>query len=214
VAAFRLFDHIQHRLRVADLAASDAEITRLTAYIEILTKWNRRINLTALALDDPSDAAIDRLIVEPVLGSRHVWPYDQTLLDLGSGGGSPAIPLGIMRPALRLTMVESRMRKAAFLREAVRTLELEGAAVENDRYERLSGRAALAGSMDVVSFRALRAVDELWAVVRHCLAPGGRVFWFGAPNDIQLPDGFVQSHRLPLDSGKDSWLAIAARQRP
>jgi 16S rRNA (guanine527-N7)-methyltransferase len=205
-------EHIHERLRRAGASATPEEVAKLAGYLERLAVWNRRINLTAFKLDDPSDEAIDRLIIEPVLASSSVWPNDQTLLDLGSGGGSPAIPLKLMRPWVRLTMVESRARKAAFLREAVRTGGLVDVSIENERYERLIDRPEFRGPMDLISFRAVRADDELWGVIRACLAPSGRILWFGAPAEtLELPSPFVELARERLGAADASWLVVAGR---
>ena len=104
----------------------------LASYYELLTRWNKKINLTSI---ENLDEAIDRLLLEPLVASRHVSPSAGSLMDVGSGGGSPAIPLKLALPRLRLTMVESKARKSAFLREAVRHLGLGNATVETARYE-------------------------------------------------------------------------------
>ena len=93
----------------------------LTAYYELLARWNRKINLTSL---DNLDEAIDRLILEPIAASRYLPASAKLLMDVGSGGGSPAIPFKLAVPRLRLTMVEAKARKSAFLREAIRHLGL------------------------------------------------------------------------------------------
>src|SRR5262245_60756251 len=97
----------------------------LTAYFELLRKWNRKIALTSLPVEDAGDEAIDRLLIEPVVASKFLIQQRGSALDIGSGGGSPAIPLKLACPGLSLRMVESKTRKAAFLRETVRTLELD-----------------------------------------------------------------------------------------
>ena len=124
------------------------------------------MNLTAFSLDYPSADAIDRLLIEPFLVAgllrAHIEPIPgPLLLDLGSGGGSPAIPLKIGLPNLKLLMVESRGKKAAFLREAIRQVGLTRAEVLNVRIEALAG---LAGQMvpDFVSVRAVRTDREFW----------------------------------------------------
>ena len=87
----------------------------LEAYFQLLTQWNAKINLTALPLDPPTDETFDRLLVEPLAASKQIPTHTPSVwFDLGSGGGSPAIPLKIARPALRLTMIESKERKSAF----------------------------------------------------------------------------------------------------
>jgi 16S rRNA (guanine527-N7)-methyltransferase len=91
---------------------------RLVTYFDLLFRWNQKINLTSLT---NIDEAIDRLLLEPVAAAREL-AHSPSIIDLGSGGGSPAIPLALALSAPRLVMVESRSRKAAFLREAVREL--------------------------------------------------------------------------------------------
>ncbi len=108
-------------------------LSPLEAYFRLLTQWNAQINLTSLPLNEPSDAAFDRLLVEPLAAARQIPDASQVWYDLGSGGGSPAIPLKIARPALKLTMIESKERKAAFLREAIRTVGLAGTIVLTER---------------------------------------------------------------------------------
>jgi len=159
---------------------SAAEVELLCAYFGLLAKWNRRLNLTALGVDPPTDEAIDRLLVEPTAAVHAVASNDARLVDLGSGGGSPAIPLKIGAPQLHLVMVEAKVRKSAFLRDAIRQLGLAGAEVENARFEQLLTRADLHEAADIVSVRAVRPDRQLWNTVLAFLKPGGRVFWFGS----------------------------------
>src|SRR6185436_3405002 len=108
-------------------------------YLALLSKWNRTINLTSLDLEPPSDEAIDRLLVEPIAASYSAGE-PQMVIDLGSGGGSPAIPFWIQLPSSKLTMVESRSRKCAFLREAVRQIRPGRATALDLRFEELIGK--------------------------------------------------------------------------
>ncbi len=146
-------DRLARRARRAKAPLTIAMLDPLEAYFRLLTLWNAKINLTALALDPPTDETFDRLLVEPLAAAPHVTRGQtgsdrcqtprqggggqtgvrhltdpSVWFDLGSGGGSPAIPLLIARPTMRLTMIESKTRKAAFLREAVRAVGLAEAA--------------------------------------------------------------------------------------
>ena len=67
------------------------QVEKLCAYFGLLAKWNKRLNLTALSVDPPTDEAIDRLLVEPAMAIQAVESTDLSLIDLGSGGGSPAV---------------------------------------------------------------------------------------------------------------------------
>ena len=140
----------------------------LETYYQLLTKWNAKINLTAFRLTpEGDDAAIDRLIIEPVVAARYIPENARTLLDAGSGGGSPAIPLKLASANLGLRMVEVKTRKAVFLREAVRALGLRDAEVETSRFEELLPRAELHEALDLVSIRAVRVSERLAVVMRH-----------------------------------------------
>jgi 16S rRNA (guanine527-N7)-methyltransferase len=134
------------------------------------------MNLTAFDLSAPSDEALDRLLIEPVAGAALVRPGDRRALDIGSGGGSPAVPLTLAASFSEMVLVEVRAKKSAFLREVVRTLELS-ARVEVARVEDLA--VPIGGQVDVISFRAVRADAGVWRSVDRLLAPAGRVLWFG-----------------------------------
>lgn len=152
----------------------------LLSFYELLERWNRKINLTALS--DP-DEAIDRLLLEPVAAARVIdYPAGQDVLDVGSGGGSPAIPLAVaLGPATRLTMVEVKVRKSAFLREAIRHLALPNASVENSRYEELLSTPHMLERFDLVSVRAVRVESKVLMTLQAFLKSGGRLLLFRGP---------------------------------
>lgn len=175
--------------RIADRASrvgapiDDALAGKLADYLELLARWNRTINLTALAVDPPGDEAIDRLVVESIVASRHVRADETRVLDVGSGGGSPAIPLKLAVPRLHFVLVESRSRKAAFLREAARQLSLDHVSVENRRLEDV----ALSPAADVVTMRAVRADAALMASVTQLARPDGRLLMFASSATARPP---------------------------
>jgi len=181
MSARDLRSRVERRLQKASATRLRPEqIDQLCAYIGLLAKWNKRLNLTALSVDPPTDEAIDRLLVEPAMAIQAVEPTDSSLIDLGSGGGSPAIPMKIGAPQLKLVMVEAKARKSAFLRDAIRHLGLTQAEVENARFEQLLTRQELHEASDIVSVRAVRPDRQLWNPVLAFLKPAGRVFWFGS----------------------------------
>jgi 16S rRNA (guanine527-N7)-methyltransferase len=150
---------------------------KLVAYFELLQHWNKKINLTAIS--DP-DEAVDRLLLEPVVAAVRL-PKAPRLADLGSGGGSPAIPLALALNASQLLMVESRSRKAAFLREALREIGLSGT-VESARFEDVSRLPLYASLFDVVSMRAVRADSAALDAAAHFLRSKGVVALFRGPD--------------------------------
>ena len=169
------------------------------SYYELLDRWNRKINLTAL--DDP-DEAVDRLLLEPILAARHLPRSDGRMMDIGSGGGSPAIPMKLAAsPSASLTMVEVKARKSAFLREAIRVLELPNTSVETTRYEELLTRPELHESFDVLSVRAVRVELRTLLTLQAFLKTGGSLFMFRGPSGPAQPDtvpmlSWVSTHPL------------------
>lgn len=160
----------------------------LVSYYELLSRWNQKINLTAL--DDP-DEAIDRLLLEPLVAAKHVPEGETKIIDVGSGGGSPAIPLKLARPSASLWMVEAKVRKAAFLREAARHLNLARTHVESARYQELLSRPELHEAMDIVTIRAVRVEPAVLTSLQAFLEPGGGIFLFCGPGGTEAPQTLV-----------------------
>jgi len=136
----------------------------------------------------------------------------EVVVDLGSGGGSPAIPLKIARPTLKLTMIESKERKSAFLREAIRVLGLAGATVRTERFEAVAGSAEHQGSADFVTVRAVRADQDLFEMVGKILKEGGQLLLFReAHSPTADPGGFKRVKTVPLIDIPPSFLCIYSR---
>ncbi len=149
--------------------------TRLAGYVALLFRWNERMNLTAL---DAGDRGLERLIVEPLIAARCIPAAARTMVDIGSGGGSPAIPVKIARPELFLRMVESRTRRAAFLRETVRRLKLAGTRVENCRFGALADRPDMWEAHDVLSVRGVRVDGSGAGKLQEMVKPHGVLLVF------------------------------------
>ena len=189
-------ERLAKRARKANLSLDPRSSEALAAYYRLLEFWNEKVNLTAFSLKDAPDEAIDRLLVEPLVAARHLHgahghgphlgPHPR-LLDIGSGGGSPAIPLKIAIPSLHLVMVESKTRKSAFLREAIRHLNLADASVETVRAEDLLTRPELHESQDLVSVRAVRLEQKLLTSIQAFLRLGGRILLFRASAGTDSP---------------------------
>jgi 16S rRNA (guanine527-N7)-methyltransferase len=201
-------DRLGERLHIAGLpdALRSDEFAQLERYYQLLNRWNPRINLTSLSLPDFPAATLDRLLVEPLVAAGSLEDIPFSWFDLGSGGGSPAIPLKVVRAALRLTMVESSSRKAAFLREAIRVVGLSGALVLEARVEALA-QSVESGTVEIVTVRAVRIDEDLVAAISHVLKVGGRLLLFGSGTE-PAPAGFqmVELKTLPGDGGKLSVL--------
>jgi 16S rRNA (guanine527-N7)-methyltransferase len=190
-------DALQGRAAAIGVTVEDADIAKLQRYYELLARWNRTINLTGLPLEGFPDTTIDRLIIEPLLAAEFLNSTVFDWADLGSGGGSPAIPLKIVRPTPRLSLIESKDRKSAFLREAVRSLNLTDVSVLVDRLESMP--ATLRHSFDLVTVRAVRLDLSVAEAVRNLLKPAGRLFVFGRTR--QDLAGLQPTESVPMPSG-------------
>jgi 16S rRNA (guanine527-N7)-methyltransferase len=186
----------------------------LASYYDLLSRWNRKINLTAL--DNP-DEAIDRLLLEPVIAAKAIaGPGSRELMDVGSGGGSPAIPLALALGAdVRLTMVEVKARKSAFLREAVRQLGLRGAFVETSRHEELLARPELLEKFDLLSLRAIRVEPKILMTLQAFIRPGGQLLLFrgpAGPEHLQVIHPLAWESTHPLVETLQSRLSILRKR--
>ena len=163
---------------------SDELVEKLDTFYTLLFRWNQKMNLTSIG--DP-DEAIDRLVLEPLLAARHIPASATRLMDVGSGGGSPAIPLKLALPQLHLTMVEAKVRKSAFLREASRQLGLAATEVETTRVEELLARPQLHEAFDLISMRAVRIESRMLNTIQAFLKPSGHVLLFRGPHGPAEP---------------------------
>jgi len=178
---------------LAALQLEPALAAPLLAYLALLDRWNRTYNLTAVR--DPAD-----MVARHLLDSLAMLPFvgDGALADLGTGPGLPGIPLAIARPQLQVTLVESNGKKARFLREAVRTLQLRNARVAESRIESLDEPAAY----DAITARALATLPLIVELGGSLLKPAGRLLAMkGARPDEEiaaLPEGWRVDgvHRL------------------
>lgn len=189
---------LRSRLQHVGLSAEPGFFRGAERYYSLLRRWNRTTNLTALPLEDFPDRTLDRLFVEPLQAAELVEDSPLACVDVGSGGGSPAIPLKLARPSLRVTLVESVAKKTAFLREAVRELGLVQTEVVTARIEDVV--MARLNSADLVLVRGVRADQQLAAALAKLVKPGGRILRFGAASE-PVPGGFCEVERRSLTTG-------------
>jgi 16S rRNA (guanine527-N7)-methyltransferase len=149
--------------------------SRLAEYGNLLHRWNRRTNLTAIG---DEEGILGRHLVECVAASQAI-PEGATLLDFGSGAGLPGIPVAICRPELRVTLAESQGKKAAFLREAARV-------VGGGRIEVFAGRVAQMGErrFDLVTMRAVDRMEGAIAEAVGRVTSGGWLVLFAATGTV------------------------------
>jgi 16S rRNA (guanine527-N7)-methyltransferase len=208
-------ERLTRRARRADVQIPPALSESLEQYYRLLALWNPKINLTGLALAPPEDATFDRLLVEPLAAARHVPSGPLHTVDIGSGSGSPAIPLALACPGLAIRMVESKTRKAVFLTEAIRHLQIQQATVETARFEQLLSRPDLHEAADIVTVRAVRVEARTLMTLQAFLKPTGQLFWFRSasgpsrPSNVAPPLRWLATH--PLLETNSSRLVVLAK---
>jgi 16S rRNA (guanine527-N7)-methyltransferase len=160
---------------------SDRRLEAVGTYLDLLLKWNSRINLTAVR---DSEKIITRHFGESLFAARHLFPNPQqkkmTAIDIGSGAGFPGLPLKIWHEALELTLAESNQKKAVFLREVARTLQLVGVTVLAERAERISSTA------DLLILRAVEHFENILPTARRLLNTRGRLVLLIGDAQVQL----------------------------
>ena len=151
---------------------SPVQIRHISMYIDLLLRWNARINLTAVR--EP-ERIVTRHFGESIFVARHLFPQAEVgaetrphVIDVGSGAGFPGLPIKIWAPHIHLTLIESSQKKATFLREVVRGLGLSNVDVFAGRAEAFPGPKG-----DVVTFRAIECFDLILHVAAGLLADSG-----------------------------------------
>ena len=151
-------------LTAAGSAPLDIKVSKqFTTYLTLLQKWNARTNLTAIR---DEEGILSRHFLESILCAQALPDDIHSLLDFGSGAGIPGIPIALMRVNLLVTLAESQNKKAAFLREAVRTLSLN-TKVHSGRAEDLKER------FDCITLRAVDKMEKAVPAAIDLLAPNG-----------------------------------------
>ena len=146
------------------LGIDPAHAPALLAYLDLLARWNKTYNLTAIR--DPCEMLGKHLLDSLAM---HSYFTQANLADLGTGPGLPGIPLAIIRPEAAVSLVESNGKKTRFLREVVRQLGLKNVTVIESRAEAV----AEPGRYQAITARAMDRLAGILAVGGHLLAPDG-----------------------------------------
>jgi 16S rRNA (guanine527-N7)-methyltransferase len=152
---------------------SPDQLANISTYIDLLIRWNARLNLTAIR--EPEQIVI-RHFGESLFTARHlplddtVAPPPVTVADVGSGAGFPGIPIKLWAPGVSLTLIESSHKKATFLREVSRSLTLTDIDIQPKRAEEISGT-----HFNVVTLRAVERFESILPIANRLVAPAGRL---------------------------------------
>ena len=182
----------------------DAEQTgRFEEYLSLLVRWNARINLTAVR---DEDGILARHFVESIACARALPEGIANLLDFGSGGGFPGIPIALCRPEIEVTLAEAQGKKDAFLQEVVRVLSVS-ANVHAGRAELLKMQ------YECITLRAVDRMDEAVETAARLVASGGWLALMTTQRDLdrlqlRAGRGFSWQSPIPLPGGDERLLAL------
>jgi len=205
------------------LDIEEEQIALFQRYFNELTDWNGRTNLTAITDYSEVQAKhfLDSLTVSLVIPKDVV--ANGTLMDVGSGAGFPGLPLKLLYPGLRVTLVESVGKKAAFLNHMTDTLGLEGVEVCAQRVESLAHDPRMRGNFDVVVSRAVADMSVLAELTLPLCKPGGRVVAqkkFGVDDELKRAERAISLLGGTLESietvdleeiGEQRWLVVLSK---
>jgi 16S rRNA (guanine527-N7)-methyltransferase len=194
---------------------SPAQLDSISTYIDLLLRWNARINLTSVR---QPEAIVTRHFGESLFAARHLFPdgaaTGASLIDIGSGAGFPGVPIKLWAPQLHLTLIESNHKKVAFLRQLSRTLTLTDIDVFPGRTEACAGPAA-----DVVTLRAVERFSAALPAAARLVAPAGRLaLLIGQTQTAQatelLPAAWEAPLPLPLSASRVLLIGRSRQQLP
>jgi 16S rRNA (guanine527-N7)-methyltransferase len=159
------------------LTVTESQARQFAVHGQCLLEWNRRINLTAITR--PEDVAVKHFL-DAIAPLVHL-PAQGRLLDIGTGGGFPGLPLKVMRPELSVTLIDGVRKKINFVKHVIRQLGLENIQALQVRAEALECDRAYAGGFQMIVCRALADPERLFELAAPLLAPGGRIVAYQGP---------------------------------
>lgn len=165
-------DRLRKGVSLSGQKVSPDQLALMVGHARELSLWNKKINLTAIR-DTRAMAEkhfLDTVCVHPLLANEY------RIMDMGTGGGFPAIPLKILNPGMAVTMVDSVRKKVNFLNHVVRTLGLENISAVHARVEDLANDPDHAQGYDAVISRGFADLEKFVALARPMVKPGGRIY--------------------------------------
>jgi 16S rRNA (guanine527-N7)-methyltransferase len=212
VAASLSEQQIARELVDYQVELSAQALGRLRCYLELLLRWNRRINLTGLG----EPRAIVRQLFGESLWLATVVELEGWLVDVGSGAGFPGLALKLAAPDLRVTLVESRQKKGTFLKEVVRSCQFTTVDVVVERFGGWLPQGIGAGQPNLITTRAVRMDEKLLGGIALALGPYGKALFLSTPKLAQDLEsrgaGFRWDAPLEIPGGKGRVVVIGSLQ--
>lgn len=200
MANVSLFDLCKEALSELSLPASSEQIEKTVAYLELLDKWNKVHNLTAIK-------SVEEMIFRHILDSLSIVPYleGSRIADVGSGAGLPGIPLAIFSPDCEFTLIESANKRVQFLKQVIHQLDLNNVKVIHSRVENVSETAPF----DSVVTRAFAKLPKMLQLIQHLCDNQSKILAMkgdAALDEIsQLPNWVSMEAMIPLTIPTKDW---------
>lgn len=173
-------EFVSQHLQAIGVDVSDEQLQQLAAYLHLMLETNKQFNLTAIK--DPNQAwqrhIIDSLTLVPGLAE---WPAGSTLVDVGTGGGLPGIPIAIVLPHLKVTLLETTGKKARFCQHVVNILGLKQVVIINNRAETLGQNRLYREHFDMAVSRAVGPMRVLLEFILPLVKVGGWMYALKGP---------------------------------
>jgi len=174
---------------------SQLQIQQLSDYVALLQQYNQKLNL--ISRKDIQNIWENHIYPSLLVNNFVDLPSGAAVVDLGSGGGLPGIPLKIIRPDLNLVLIDSSLKKTAFLRQVIYNLQIQSAAAMQVRIHPREEVDLLHHQFDVVLARAVAGFYELWNLAKPLLKPPG--FLLAWKGEKDLPELQAQSSNMEID---------------
>ncbi len=203
-----------------DIHIDSGKMDRFAVHAAELMQWNQKINLTAIC--DPLEIAVKH-VLDSIIPSLIIPGDKKKLLDIGSGGGFPGIPLKILVPSLSVTLIDASRKKISFLKHVIRTLRLKKIDAVHIRAEEMAGMAEFEKKFDVIISRALTSLASFVALALPLLSGDGMIIALkgnvqGA--EIRAVRSLLKSHTMsltiqqyPLPFLEDNRTIVSVRHR-
>lgn len=159
------------------LTVTGDQVRQFALHGQCLLEWNRKVNLTTIT--KPEDVAVKHFL--DAIAPTALLPAHGRLLDIGTGGGFPGLPLKVMIPELSMTLIDGVRKKINFVKHVIRQLELENIQALQARAEEMGRDKAFAGGFQVIVCRAVADLDQLLGLAVPLLAPRGRIVAYQGP---------------------------------
>lgn len=196
------------RLLEPFIQLDEMRLVAISKYIDLLLKWNARINLTAIRAPEE---IVQRHFGESLFAARHILLERsvKTAIDLGSGAGFPGVPFALLAPDVEVTLIESNQKKSTFLRELIYLLGLKNVKVFTDRAEKYSLSA------DLVTLRAVEKFDDVLPLSLRLTSPSGRLALLVGISQTQLAKSLLPEVRwqepVTIPSGHSRVLLVGTK---